>query len=40
MFYANCAAVRAAGKAPLRRGQPGYRSKLDADGDGVACETS
>ena len=38
VFYANCAAVRAAGAAPIRRGQPGYSSKLDRDGDGVACE--
>ncbi|MGH3723923.1 MAG: excalibur calcium-binding domain-containing protein [Mycobacterium sp.] len=37
--YPNCAAVRAAGAAPLYRGQPGYSSKLDRDGDGVACET-
>ena len=37
--YANCAAVRSAGKAPLLRGQPGYSSSLDRDGDGVACET-
>jgi hypothetical protein len=37
-YYANCAAVRAAGKAPLYRGYPGYRSGLDRDGDGVACE--
>ncbi|MDL2343454.1 excalibur calcium-binding domain-containing protein [Deinococcus sp. MIMF12] len=36
--YPNCAAVRAAGKAPLLRGQPGYRAGLDRDGDGVACE--
>ncbi|AZJ20294.1 excalibur calcium-binding domain-containing protein [Bacillus wiedmannii] len=36
--YANCAAVRSAGKAPLYRDQPGYSSKLDRDGDGVACE--
>jgi DNA polymerase III sliding clamp (beta) subunit (PCNA family) len=36
--YANCAAVRAAGKAPLRRGDPGYSSALDRDGDGIACE--
>jgi hypothetical protein len=36
--YANCAAVRAAGKAPLLRDQPGYASHLDRDGDGVACE--
>jgi Excalibur calcium-binding domain len=25
--------------APLYRGQPGYRSALDRDDDGVACET-
>ena len=36
--YPNCAAVRAAGKAPLLRGQPGYSPKLDRDGDGRACE--
>ncbi|SDI91210.1 Protein of unknown function [Frankineae bacterium MT45] len=38
VYYANCAAVRAAGKAPLYRGQPGYRAALDRDNDGVACE--
>ncbi|KRE80268.1 deoxyribonuclease [Arthrobacter sp. Soil763] len=37
-YYANCAAVRAAGAAPIRRGQPGYSSRLDRDGDGVGCE--
>jgi hypothetical protein len=37
-YYANCDAVRAAGAAPLHRGQPGYRPGLDRDGDGVACE--
>ena len=37
-YYKNCAAVRAAGKAPLYRGQPGYRKELDRDGDGIACE--
>jgi phosphatidylserine/phosphatidylglycerophosphate/cardiolipin synthase-like enzyme len=36
--YANCAAVKAAGKAPLHKGDPGYSSKLDRDGDGIACE--
>jgi len=36
--YPNCTAVRAAGKAPLHRGDPGYSSKLDGDHDGVACE--
>lgn len=38
VYYANCDAVRAAGKAPLYRGQPGYRAGLDRDNDGVACE--
>lgn len=37
--YANCAEVKAAGKAPLHKGDPGYSSKLDRDGDGLACET-
>jgi len=30
--------VRAAGKAPLHAGEPGYRSGLDGDSDGIACE--
>ena len=37
-YYRNCAEARAAGVAPIRRGQPGYRPGLDADNDGVACE--
>lgn len=37
-YYANCSEAKAAGAAPLYRGEPGYRSKLDGDGDGVACE--
>lgn len=37
-YYPNCAAARAAGVAPLHRGDPGYSSKLDRDGDGIACE--
>ncbi|MEJ2869536.1 excalibur calcium-binding domain-containing protein [Actinomycetospora sp. OC33-EN08] len=36
--YANCSAAKAAGAAPLYRGQAGYSAKLDRDGDGVACE--
>jgi len=36
--YAGCNEVRAAGKAPLYAGQPGYREDMDGDGDGVACE--
>jgi len=38
VYYANCAAVRAVGAAPLHRGDPGYRSQLDRDNDGIACE--
>ncbi|MFB7620231.1 excalibur calcium-binding domain-containing protein, partial [Kitasatospora sp. NPDC056181] len=37
-YYAKCAAARAAGVAPLHRGDPGYRAGLDRDNDGVACE--
>jgi len=36
--YRSCADARAAGAAPIRRGQPGYSRKLDRDNDGVACE--
>ena len=38
VYYPGCNAVRAAGKAPLLAGQPGYRSEMDGDGDGIACE--
>ncbi len=38
VYYPNCAAARAAGVAPLHRGDPGYRPGLDRDGDGIACE--
>lgn len=36
--YGSCGEARAAGAAPLYAGSPGYSSKLDRDGDGVACE--
>lgn len=36
--YANCTEARNAGAAPVRRGDPGYSSRLDRDGDGVGCE--
>lgn len=36
--FRSCAAARAAGAAPLHRGDPGYGAWLDRDGDGVACE--
>lgn len=37
-YYANCSEARAAGAAPVRRGEPGYASHLDRDNDGVGCE--
>lgn len=38
VYYQNCTAVRDAGAAPITSDDPGYSSKLDRDGDGVACE--
>jgi hypothetical protein len=38
VYYKNCDAVRAAGKDPLSRGEPGYARHLDRDNDGEACE--
>ena len=38
VYYPGCNAVRAAGKAPLHSGEPGYRIGMDGDGDGIACE--
>ena len=37
-YYRNCAEAKAAGAAPLYQGDPGYRSALDRDHDGIACE--
>lgn len=31
--------ARAAGAAPVYRGDPGWADKLDRDGDGVGCES-
>lgn len=39
-IYPNCDAARAAGAAPVYRGDPGYGSHLDHDGDGVGCENT
>lgn len=36
--FSSCAAARAAGAAPVHRGEAGYSSRLDRDGDGVGCE--
>ena len=38
VHYSGCNEVRAAGKAPLHSGDPGYRVEMDGDGDGLACE--
>jgi competence protein ComEC len=38
VVYNNCSEVREAGKAPIRRGDIGFSTKLDRDNDGVACE--
>lgn len=38
VYYAGCNEVRELGKAPLHRGQPGYRIGMDGDNDGIACE--
>ncbi|MCM3441423.1 excalibur calcium-binding domain-containing protein [Metabacillus halosaccharovorans] len=38
VYYKNCDAVRAAGADPIRKGEPGYSTKLDRDGDGIACD--
>jgi len=38
VYYANCDAVRDAGAAPIKRGDPGYRAGLDRDDDGIGCE--
>lgn len=38
VYYRNCDEARAAGAAPILRGQPGYRPPLDRDNDGIACE--
>lgn len=37
-YYKNCTDARNAGAAPVRRGDPGYGSHLDRDGDGIGCE--
>ncbi len=38
VYYASCAALRAAGAAPIRLGKPGYRTGLDSNRNSVACD--
>lgn len=37
--FRNCDEAKAAGRAPLFRGEAGYAPYLDPDGDGLACPT-
>jgi hypothetical protein len=36
--WGGCNDAREAGTAPIYSGEPGYRSDMDGDGDGIACE--
>lgn len=36
--WPGCNEARAAGTAPIYRGEPGYRGDMDGDDDGIACE--
>ncbi|OPH60812.1 hypothetical protein BC351_16570 [Paenibacillus ferrarius] len=38
VYYNNCTEAKAAGAYNIKKGEPGYSSKLDRDQDGVACE--
>lgn len=37
-YWRGCDDARAAGTAPIYRGEPGYREGMDGDDDGIACE--
>lgn len=37
--FASCADAAEKGFVSMRRGEPGYSSRLDRDGDGVACDS-
>lgn len=36
--FSSCKDARSKGYSHIRRGQPGYSSRLDRDGDGIACD--
>lgn len=38
VYFDNCTAAKAAGAAPVSKGDPGYGRHLDRDGDGIGCE--
>jgi len=37
-YWPSCRNAKAAGTAPIYKGEPGYRIELDRDRDGIACE--
>lgn len=37
--FKSCKAAKAAGYSDMKRGEPGYSTNLDRDGDGIACES-
>ncbi|MFN3799008.1 MAG: excalibur calcium-binding domain-containing protein [Sphingobium yanoikuyae] len=37
-YWEGCDSARTAGTAPIYRGEPGYRTEMDGDNDGIACE--
>ena len=39
LYFENCKEARAKGYKNIKKGEPGYRAKLDRDKDGVACES-
>jgi putative pneumococcal surface protein len=39
LYFKNCKEARAKGYKNIKKGEPGYRAKLDRDKDGVACES-
>ena len=36
--FSSCKEAKAAGYSNIRTGEPGYSSRLDRDGDGIACD--
>ncbi len=39
VYFKSCKAAKAAGYSNMKRGEPGYSTNLDRDGDGIACES-
>ncbi len=38
--FSSCKEAKEAGYSDIKRGEPGYSSKLDRDNDGIACESN